>query len=635
MRKWNKPVAALLAAVMALSLTGVAFADETAASTKPEYTDVPAWAEEYVERMTEKELIDGKTETTFGADDPMTRADLVVALYRLAGSPDVKDVENPFADVKDDAACKDAVVWAFDQKIVNGKSSDTFDPEGSAQRQEIAKIVNEFAARQVGRDSLTNRLDEMSGFPDAADVSAWAKDYMNWAVASGFISGSDGYLLPAGTATRAEVSAIICRYMDDAGTGDASKDDPRNQAPTKDTELLVVSFGTSFNDNRVVTIKAIEDDMAAAFPDYDVRRGFTANIIIEHIYRRDGEQIDDVKEALDRAARAGVKDLVVQPTHLMNGYEYGDLRNMLEKKYADKFDSIKIGAPLLTSDDDFEKVADAMLAATASFDDGKTAICFMGHGTEAASNVIYNKMQKLLQEDGHENYFIGTVDETETAATLDDVVKAVKDGGYERVVLRPMMIVAGDHANNDMAGDDEDSWKNTFIANGFEAENVICEVKGLGEIKAVRDLLVAHAKAAVNLEDTDITSEPNPENPDNEMEPEPSRDLADGTYTIDVESDSSMFRVVACELTVKDGRMTAKLTLSGTGYDQMYVGTKSEAANAKEGFVDYEEDADGKYTFTIPVAALDEELSYAAHGTKSGNWFDRTLTFDAASTVAK
>ncbi len=184
------------------------------------------------------------------------------------------------------------------------------------------------------------------------------------------------------------------------------------------------------------------------------------------------------------------------------------------------------------------------------------------------------------------------------------MVKAVKDGGYERVVLRPMMIVAGDHANNDMAGDDEDSWKNTFIANGFEAENVICEVKGLGEIKAVRDLLVAHAKAAVNLEDTDITSEPNPENPDN-------------------------------ELTVKDGRMTAKLTLSGTGYDQMYVGTKSEAANAKEGFVDYEEDADGKYTFTIPVAALDEELSYAAHGTKSGNWFDRTLTFDAASTVAK
>ena len=630
MRNCKKLMALLLAAVMALSLSVPAFAAEDGAG----YADVPGWAKEYVDVMTEEKLIDGKTETTFGANDPMTRADLVVALYRLAGSPEVKDVENPFEDVENGAAYKDAVVWAFDQKIVNGKTAETFDPAGSAQRQEIAKIVCEFAARQVSKDSLKSRVDEMSAFPDAANVDAWAKDYMNWAVASGFISGDGGRLLPHGTATRAEVSAILCRYMDDASTGDASKDDPRNQTPSKDTELLVVSFGTRFNDNRVATIKAIEDDMAKAFPDWDVRRGFTANIIIEHVYRRDGEQIDDVKDALDRAVRAGVKDLVVQPTHLMNGYEYGDLRNMLEKKYADKFDSIKIGAPLLTSDKDFETVAKAMVDATASFDDGKTAICFMGHGTEAASNAIYNQMQKLIQKD-HENYFIGTVDETETAATLDDVVKAVKDGGYEKVVLRPMMIVAGDHANNDMAGDDVDSWKSTFIANGFKAENVTCEIKGLGEVKAVRDLLVAHAKAAVKLEDTDITSEPNPENPDNEMEPEPSKELADGAYTIDVESDSAMFKVVACELTVKDGKMTAKLTLSGTGYDQMYVGTKGQAANAKDGFVKYEEDAEGKYTFTIPVAALGEELSYAAHGVKSGNWFDRTLTFDAASAKAK
>lgn len=630
MKKLNRTLALLLAMVLAFGLTGTAFAADPA-----EYTDVPGWAKEYVAEMTEKGLIDGKTETTFGANDPMTRADLVTALYRLAGSPDVKDKENPFNDVEDGAAYRDAVVWAFDRKIVGGKSPDAFDPEGSAQRQEIAKIVCEFAARQVGQDSLKSRVDEMSAYPDAAEVDGWAKDYMNWAVASAFITGSDGKLLPHGTATRAEVSAILCRYMDDASTGDASKDNPRNQAPTKDTELLVVSFGTSFNDNRVATIKAIEDDMAKAFPDWDVRRSFTANIIIEHIYRRDGEQIDDVKEALDRAVRAGVKDLVVQPTHLMNGYEYGDLRNMLEKKYADKFDSIKIGAPLLTSDDDFAKVAEAMVAATAGVDDEKTAICFMGHGTEAASNAIYNKMQKIIQAGGHENYFIGTVDETKTAATLDDVVKAVKAGGYEKVVLRPMMIVAGDHANNDMAGDEADSWKNTFIASGFDAENVICQVNGLGEIKAVRDLLIAHAKAAVNLEDTDITSEPNPENPDNEMEPEPSKELADGTYTIDVESDSAMFKVIACELTVKDGKMTAKLTLSGTGYDQMYVGSKGQAANAKEGFVDYEEDAEGKYTFTIPVAALDEELAYAAHGVKSGNWFDRTLTFDAASAVAK
>ncbi len=625
MKKLSRTLALLLAMVLAFGLTDSAFAAD---EDGKEYTDVPGWAKEYVDVMTEEKLIDGKTDTTFGANDPMTRADLVVALYRLAGSPDVKDKENPFQDVAEDAAYRDAVVWAFGQKIVNGKTPDTFDPDGSAQRQEIAKIVCEFAARQVGKDELKSRKDELSAYPDAADVDGWAKDYMNWAAASAFITGSDGKLLPHGTATRAEVSAILCRYMDDAATGDASKDDPRNQDPTRDTELLVVSFGTSFNDNRVATIKAIEDDLAKAFPSYDVRRAFTADIIIEHVYRRDGEQIDNVKEALERAVEADVKNLVVQPTHLMNGYEYGDLRNMLEKKYADKFDSIKIGAPLLTSDDDFAKVADAMVKATASFDDGKTAICFMGHGTEAASNAIYNKMEQLIQAD-HENYFVGTVDETESANTLADVVKAVKDGGYERVVLRPMMIVAGDHANNDMAGDDADSWKNTFLASGFDAEDVICEVKGLGEIKEIRDLLCAHAKAAVNLEDADIASEPNPENPDNK------ETLADGVYTIDVESDSAMFKVVACELTVKDGEMTAKLTLSGTGYDQMYVGTKGQAANAKDGFVKYEEDAEGKYTFTIPVAALDEELSYAAHGTKSGKWFDRTLTFDGASAEAK
>ena len=625
MKKLSRTLALLLAMVLALGLTGPAFAADAA-----EYTDVPGWAKEYVAEMTEKGLVDGKTDTTFGANDPMTRADLVTALYRLAKSPDVKDKENPFKDVADDAAYRDAVVWAFSEKIVGGKTAnnDTFDPAGSAQRQEIAKIVNEFAARRVGKDELKSRKDEMSSFPDAADVDGWAKDYMNWAVASEFITGSDGRLLPHGTATRAEVSAILCRYLADASTGDASKDDPRNQDPTRDTELLVVSFGTSFNDNRVATIKAIEDDMAKAFPSYDVRRGFTADIIIEHVYRRDGERIDNVKEALDRAVEAKVKNLVVQPTHLMNGYEYGDLRNMLEKKYADKFDSIKIGAPLLTSDDDFAKVADAMVKATASFDDGKTAICFMGHGTEAASNAIYNKMEALLQKD-HKNYFVGTVDETESANTLADVVKAVKDGGYERVVLRPMMIVAGDHANNDMAGDDADSWKNTFIASGFAADKVVCEVKGLGEVQAVRDLLTAHAKAAVDLKDADITSEPNPENPDNK------ESLADGVYDIEVECDSNMFRVTACELTVKDGKMTAKLTLGGTSYDKMYVGTKGQAEKAEDGFVDYAEDADGKYTFTVPVAELDKGLAYAAHSTKSGKWFDRTLTFDAASAVAK
>ena len=618
MRKLHKLTALLLAAVLALGLTGTAFAAEE----NEGYTDVPGWAEEYVDRMTEEKLIDGKTDTTFGADDPMTRADLVTALYRLAGTPDLEKVDNPFTDVAEDAAYRDAVLWAFSRDIVGGKGDGIFDPEGSATRQEIAKIINEFAARQVGKDKLTTTGSDkgkMDAFPDAADVAGWAKDYMNWAVASEFISGSNGRLLPNGTATRAEVSAIICRYMDDAGTGDASKDDPRNQNSIGEDELLVVSFGTSFNDNRVATIGAVEGALEEAFSGHSVRRAFTANIIIEHIYRRDGETIDDVEQALTRAKLNNVKNLLVQPTHLMNGYEYGDLVKELEK-YVDDFDSIKIGAPLLTTDDDFSKVADAMVAATADLaKDGKTAVCYMGHGTEAASNGIYAKMQKVLNDKGYDNYFVGTV---EAAPTAEDLVELVKEGGYEKVVLRPMLLVAGDHANNDMAGDEEDSWKTIFTEAGFEVQ---CEVKGLGEIKAIQDLLAAHAKDAKALGETGIEVEPNPAN-------SKSKTLADGVYTIDVTSSSSMFRVVNCELTVADGKMTAVLTLSGTGYTKMFVGTATQADKAEKGLIDFVENAEGKYTFTIPVEALDEELSYAALGTK---WYDRTLTFQSATAEAK
>ena len=624
MRNLSKTLALLLAVVLAFGLTGTALAADAA-----EYTDVPGWAKEYVAEMTEKGLIDGKTDTTFGANDPMTRADLVTALYRLAGSPSLPggERENPFKDVTADSDCFEAVIWAYDHKIINGKTPDTFAPAGSAQRQEIAKIMCEFAARQAGMDGLKSSKDEMSSYPDAADVDGWAKDYMNWAMASGFITGSDGRLLPHGTATRAEVSAILCRYMADASTGDASKDNPRNQDEIGKQELLVVSFGTSFNDSRAATIKAVEDAMDKAFDGYDVRRAFTADTIIEHISRRDGVRIDNVKEALERAKKNGVEELLVQPTHLMNGYEYGDLVKALEKVEGD-FKSVKIGAPLLTSDDDFAKVAEGMAEATQDLTkDGKTAVCWMGHGTEAAANGVYAKMQKVLNDAGYDNHFVGTV---EAEPTAHDLAKAVKEAGYEKVILRPMMIVAGDHANNDMADEkNPESWYSVFTAAGLEVQ---CEIKGMGGMAGIQVLLAEHAKNAKDLKDTGIDVEPNPNNPDNKEEP---KGLADGVYTIEVESDSSMFRVVACELTAKDGKMTAVLTLSGTGYDKMYAGVKGEAEKAAEGAVDYVEDADGKYTFTISVAALDEEQSYAAHAVKSGKWFDRTLTFLSDTAVAK
>lgn len=483
----HKLPALLLALVLALGLTMTALAAEEGTG----YTDVAGtWSEAYVARVAD--LIDGRTETTFAPNENITRADLVVALYRLAGSPDLpNDAANPFADVAEDAAYRDAVVWANDNSIVGGRNAETFDPDGSATRQEIAKILNLYAAQAVGKVELVSRVDDLSGFPDAGDVAGWAKSYMNWAVSSEFITGSDGKLDPKGTATRAQIAAILCRYMDDASTGDASADNPRNQDEIGENELLVVSFGTSFNDSRVATIGAVEEAMEKAFPDWSVRRGFTAQIIIDRVQRRDGEVIDNVGQALDRAVENGVKRLVIQPTHLMDGLEYNDVVDEAAQ-YADAFEVMAIGAPLLTSDEDFQIVAKTMAEATAQYDDGKTAICFMGHGTEAASNVIYARMQQVMTDAGYANYFIGTV---EAAPTLDDVLAMVQAGSYERVVLQPMMIVSGDHANNDMAGDDEDSWKTVFENAGYE---VVCVLKGLGEYEAIQNLLAAHAQAAID-----------------------------------------------------------------------------------------------------------------------------------------
>ena len=226
-------------------------------------------------------------------------------------------------------------------------------------------------------------------------------------------------------------------------------DNVRNQDEIGDNELLVVSFGTSFNDSRRLTIGAIEDKLDEEFgKDYSVRRGFTSQIIIDHVKSRDGIAIDNMAEALDRAVDNGVKNLVIQPTHLMNGLEYTDVVNEVGD-YADAFDQVAIGDPLLTSDEDFDEVVKAITDATAEYDDGETAICFMGHGTEADSNEVYQKMQDKLTDAGFENYFVGTVEAT---PSVDDVLVKVQAGDYKKVVLEPLMIVAGDHANNDMAG---------------------------------------------------------------------------------------------------------------------------------------------------------------------------------------
>ena len=617
MRKWNKLPALLLAGVMALGLTTAALAADVT------YPDVAGtWSEEYVKRMTELELMEGRSAGAFAPNENMTRAELVLAFYRLAGSP-ASGGKNPFSDVAEDAAYRDAVIWANEKGIASGRSQGVFDPNGDVQRQEIAKILNAFAADAVGRKSLHNRIDVLSGYADAAQVSDWARESVNWAVASEFITGSGGRLNPRGAATRAQMAAILCRYMDDASTGDASKDNPRNGDSIGENELLVVSFGTSYNDNRAATIGAVESAMETAFPDYAVRRGFTANIIIEHVQRRDGVVIDDVTEALARAKANGVKNLLVQPTHLMNGYEYGDLVKELEACAGD-FESVKIGAPLLTTDEDFAVVAQAMVDAAAGHDDGKTAVCYMGHGTEAASNGIYARMQKHLSDSGHDNFFVGTV---EAEPTAEDLVKLVKAGGYEKVVLRPMMIVAGDHANNDMAGDGEDSWKSVFTAAGFQ---VTCEINGLGELEAFQQLLAAHAGEAKPLDETGIHVEPNPEN----VKPSEAAAPADGVYTVEVTCKESMIKIAGCELTIADGKMTAALTLGSASFDRMFPGSAAAAAAGGEGAAEASVNGETA-TFVLPVSALDQELGFAAHSVRKDTWYDRTLTFHAESLQAK
>lgn len=267
-------------------------------------------------------------------------------------------------------------------------------------------------------------------------------------------------------------------------------DNPRNQDGIGEKELLVASFGTSYLNSCRLTIGAIENAMETAFPEYAVRRCFTSQMIINHIKKRDGISIDNVTQALDRAKANGVKHLIIQPTHMMNGLECHKVVREAAR-YQESFASLSIGAPLLTSDQDFRLVADALVSAADAYDDGTTAICFMGHGTEAASNEVYAKMQKVLWDSGREHYFIGTVEAT---PALEDILARVKTRNYRRVLLQPMMIVAGDHANNDMAGEEERSWKQSFERAGYE---VICEVHGLGELEAIQKLLVKHAEAAI------------------------------------------------------------------------------------------------------------------------------------------
>ncbi len=296
-------------------------------------------------------------------------------------------------------------------------------------------------------------------------------------------------------------------------TGDASKDDPRNGDSIGENEILVVSFGTSFNDSRVADIRSIEDALQAAFPDWAVRRAFTAQIIINHIQARDGERIDNMEQALDRAVANGVKNLVLQPTHLMHGAEYDEMMDTLEQ-YRDRFETVAVAEPLLGEEGnaatdinaDKEAVAQALVAEAvkaAGYDSRETAeaegvaFVLLGHGTAHVAKVSYSQMQNQMEKLNYNNVFIGTVEGEPEETACEAVIESVQAAGYRTVILRPLMVVAGDHANNDMAGEDEDSWRSQFIAAGcFDA--VTAQIAGLGGIEAVQQLYVAHTQAAID-----------------------------------------------------------------------------------------------------------------------------------------
>ncbi|MBQ6385316.1 MAG: sirohydrochlorin cobaltochelatase [Lachnospiraceae bacterium] len=428
-------------------------------------------------------------------------------------------------------------------------------------------------------------------------------------------------------------------------TGDAASDDPRNGDEIGEKELLVVSFGTSYNESRAQDIGGIEEALGAAYPDWSVRRAFTSQIILNHILARDGEAVDNMDQALQRAADNGVKHLIVQPTHLMRGAEYDELTGTLSE-YEDRFESVRVAEPLLGEvgsdasavNEDKKAVAEAVTAeavrvsgydsADAAAEDG-TAYVFMGHGTSHTAKVTYDQMQTQMEQLGYGNVFIGTVEGEPEDTSCEAVIGKVKEAGFKKVVLRPLMVVAGDHAHNDMADpEDPESWVSLFTEDGsFDA--VDTQIEGLGRIPAIQDLYTAHAAEAMEAADA-RTADAGADGA--------AAALADGVYTAAFQTDSGMFRVNEADggmgtLTVKDGAMTIHIRLTSKNIINLFPGTAEEAK--KEGAVLLEPAAeevtysDGATeevnAFDVPVPAVGEEFDLALIGTK-GKWYDHRVS---------
>lgn len=424
-------------------------------------------------------------------------------------------------------------------------------------------------------------------------------------------------------------------------TGDASLDDPLNADDIGEIEILVVSFGTSFNDSRTNDIGGIEKAIQKAFPTLSVRRAFTSQIIINHVQARDGIKIDNVDQALERAVNNKVKTLIVQPTHLMHGAEYDELTETLGK-YADKFEQVIVSEPLLGEHADDEKVVNkdkeivAKSVLDAAIEDAgfesidksieeSTAFVFLGHGTSHKAKVTYSQMVNTYKDLGYPNAFVGTVEGEPEETSIDEVISAVADAGFKNVILRPLMVVAGDHANNDMAGDDEDSWKSIFESKGV-FNSVECQIEGLGSIEELQNLYVSHINDA--LEKDPIVIEDKSDN---------KTALEDGIYSAKFETDSGMFKINETKegrgiLTVKDGKMTMEIVLSGDGIVGLYEGLAKDAKNDEKNRINcskvtvkYDDGSEEEVnSFVIDVPVLDKEFDLALIGKKE-KWYDHKV----------
>lgn len=424
-------------------------------------------------------------------------------------------------------------------------------------------------------------------------------------------------------------------------TGDASLDDPLNADDIGEIEILVVSFGTSFNDSRTNDIGGIEKAIQKAFPTLSVRRAFTSQIIINHVQARDGIKIDNVDQALERAVNNKVKTLIVQPTHLMHGAEYDELTETLGK-YADKFEQVIVSEPLLGEHADDEKVVNkdkeivAKSVLDAAIEDAgfesidksieeSTAFVFLGHGTSHKAKVTYSQMVNTFKDLGYPNAFVGTVEGEPEETSIDEVISAVADAGFKNVILRPLMVVAGDHANNDMAGDDEDSWKSIFESKGV-FNSVECQIEGLGSIEELQNLYVSHINDA--LEKDPIVIEDKSDN---------KTALEDGIYSAKFETDSGMYKINETKegrgiLTVKDGKMTMEIVLSGDGIVGLYEGLAKDAKNDEKNRINcskvtvkYDDGSEEEVnSFVIDVPVLDKEFDLALIGKKE-KWYDHKV----------